>query len=112
MEGVKTVERQPAGGLRDHLRMPLKASKAQPARLVIWLHPSGNSGNRVAELLAGRLTRNGYALLLPNQKPWMGWTEQEMERLVEKSLPDAGQVEGIDAPSRFCWGFPRVGRQP
>jgi tetratricopeptide (TPR) repeat protein len=56
MEGVKTVERQPEGGLRYHLRMSPEASKAKPARLVVWLHPSGGSGNRLAESLTMRLT--------------------------------------------------------
>ena len=110
MEGVKTVERQPEGGLRYHLRMPLKASKTQPARLVVWLHPSGGSANGAAESLARRLNRNGYALLVPNQKPWMGWSEQEMERLMNKSLPDAGQVEGIDPRKPILMGFSAGGQ--
>ncbi len=110
MEGVKTVERQPEGGLRYHLRMPLTASKTQPARLVVWLHPSGGSGNRAAESLAARLTRDGYALLVPNQKSWMGWSEQEMERLLEKSLPDAGQVAGIDPRKPILMGFSAGGQ--
>gem|GEM_PF-1012177 len=110
MKGVKTIERQPEGGLRYHLRMPLEASKAKPARLVVWLHPSGGSGNRLAESLTMRLTRNGYALLLPNQKQWRGWSDEELRRLMEKSLPDAGQVEGIDPQKPILLGFSAGGQ--
>ena len=110
MKGVKTVERQPEGGLRYHLRMPLEASKAKPARLVVWLHPSGGSGNRLAESLTMRLTRSGYALLVPNQKPWGGWSGEELKRLMEKSLPDAGQVEGIDPQKPILLGFSAGGQ--
>ncbi len=110
MEGVKTVDRQPEGGLRYHLRMSPQASKAKPARLVIWLHPSGGSGNRLAESLVMRLTRNGYALLVPNQKPWGGWSGEELKRLIQKSLPDAGQVEGIDPQKPILMGFSAGGQ--
>jgi predicted esterase len=57
-----------------------------------------------------RLTRNGYALLLPNQKPWNGWSGQQLERLMEKSLPDAGQVEGIDPQKPILLGFSAGGQ--
>jgi predicted esterase len=110
MKGVKTVERQPEGGLRYHLRMPLEASKVKPVRLVVWLHPSGGSGNRLAESLTMRLTRNGYALLVPNQKPWGAWSGEELKRLMEKSLPDAGQVEGIDPKKPILLGFSAGGQ--
>ena len=110
MDGVKTVERQPEGGLRYHLRMPPAASQAKPARLVVWLHPSGGSGNRVAESLAVRLNRLGYALLVPNQKQWLGWTGEEMDRLLGPSLSDAGQVEGIDPQRPILLGFSAGGQ--
>lgn len=110
MKGVKTVERQPEGGLRYYLRMPPEASKAKPARLVVWLHPSGGSGNRLAESLTMRLARNGYALLVPNQKQWRGWSGEELKRLMEKSLPDAGQVEGIDPRKPILLGFSAGGQ--
>ena len=97
-------------GRRYHLRMPPEASKARPARLVCSAHPLGASDNCTAESLAARLARNGYALLVPNQKPWMGWSEEEMGRLLEKSLPDAGQVEGIDPHKPILMGFSAGGQ--
>jgi predicted esterase/tetratricopeptide (TPR) repeat protein len=110
MEGVKTIERQPEGGLRYHLRMPPGASKDKPVRLVVWLHPSGGSGNRLAESLALRLNRQGYALLVPNQKQWLGWTGEEIDCLLGPSLSDAGQVEGIDARRPILMGFSAGGQ--
>jgi predicted esterase len=40
----------------------------------------------------------------------MGWSEQEMERLMNKSLPDAGQVEGIDPRKPILMGFSAGGQ--
>ena len=69
MEGVKTVDRQPEGGLRYHLRMSPEASKAKPSRLVIWLHPSGGSGNRLAESLVMRPNRDAMPCWCPTRSP-------------------------------------------
>jgi predicted esterase len=110
MEGVRTIQRQPEGGLRYHLRMSPGASKEKPARLVVWLHPSGGSGNRLAESLVPRLHRLGYALLVPNQKQWMGWMGEEMDRLMGPTLRDAGQVEGIDPQRPILLGFSAGGQ--
>ena len=110
LSGVKTVERQPEGGLRYHLRMPLDASKAKPVRLIVWLHPSGGSGNTMVESLAERFARNGYALLLPNEKAWFGWSGEDAGRLMDKSLPDAAKVEGINAEKPILMGFSAGGQ--
>jgi tetratricopeptide (TPR) repeat protein len=110
LEGVRTVERQPEGGLRYHLRMSPQASKDKPARLVIWLHPSGGSGNVLAEALTPCLVEAGYALLVPNQKPWGGWSSPELKALFEHSVPDASQVEGIDVRRPILMGFSAGGQ--
>ena len=71
MKDVKTVERQPEGGLRYHLRMSPEASKAKPARLVVWLHPSGGSGNRLAESLTMRRRATVTPCCCPTRSPGM-----------------------------------------
>jgi predicted esterase len=90
--------------------MPLDASKAKPVRLIVWLHPSGGSGNTMVESLAERFARNGYALLLPNEKAWFGWSGEDAGRLMDKSLPDAAKVEGINAEKPILMGFSAGGQ--
>ena len=110
IEGVRTLERDPDGGLRYRLRMNPDTSKDNPQRLVIWLHPSGGSGNRMAESLIRRLIKQNYALLLPNQKNWRGWTEAEAARLMGPTLRDVAKVEGIDATRPVLMGFSAGGQ--
>ncbi len=110
MAGVKTVERRPEGGLPYYVRMSPRASKANPARLIVWLHPAGASANRAPESLTKRFIRNGYALLIPSEKSWRGWAGEDAKRLFEKSLPDAGRIEGIDSRKPILMGFSAGGQ--
>ena len=105
LSGVTTLERAPEGGLRYRLRLPPTASAANPARLVIWLHPPGGSGNDLAEALMPLLARQGFALLLPVQKDWRGWMDREAEKLFSRSVPDAASLEGVDARAPVLFGF-------
>jgi len=108
--GVKTVERNPEGGLRYRIRMSPGASPEKPDRLVIWLHPSGGSMNNVAERLAPRLVKGGFALMVLTQKQFMGWAGPEMAALLNVTLPDAHKVDGIDARRPVLMGYSAGGQ--
>jgi predicted esterase len=110
IEGVKTLERSPAGGLRYRIRMSPDATAEKPNRLVIWLHPSGGSMNRVAESMAPLLNRSGFALMVMTQKQWAGWTGPEMAALLNVNVSDAHSVEGIDARRPVLMGFSAGGQ--
>ena len=73
IDGVKTVEDFPEGGLRYRLRMNPDATEAKPNRLIVWLHPAGGSMNDVVERLAPRLIERNFALMVLTQKNWSGW---------------------------------------
>jgi len=108
--GVKTVEDFPEGGLKFRLRMSPDASKEKPNRLIVWLHPSGGSMNGPIEQLAPRFIAKGFALLVLTQKTWLGWTNADMTRLVEKTLPAVGKIEGIDARKPLLLGYSAGGQ--
>jgi len=108
--GVKTVERNPEGGLRYRVRMNPGATPEKPVRLVIWLHPSGGSMNNVAERLAPRLVKSGFALMVLTQKQFMGWAAPEIAALLNKTLPDAGKIDGIDARRPVLMGYSAGGQ--
>jgi predicted esterase len=110
MPGVKTIERRPEGGLPYYIRMSPKASKEKPSRLIVWLHPSGHAANHALESMITQVFRNGYALLLPSEKAWAYWSDEDAHRLFSKSLPDAGTIEGIDAQKPILVGFSAGGQ--
>ncbi len=110
IQGVKTIEGFPEGGLRYRLRMAPSASKEKPHRLVIWLHPSGGSMNSVVEGMSPGLAERGFALLVVTQKQWFGWNEEEAKRLFEKTLPEVARIEGIDAGRPILLGFSAGGQ--
>ncbi|MCW8132703.1 MAG: tetratricopeptide repeat protein [Planctomycetota bacterium] len=110
IEGVKTVEDFPEGGLRFRLRMNPEATKEKPNRLVIWLHPSGGSMNNTVEAMSKFFVKRGYALLVLTKKQWMGWTGPEMEQLMKRTLPAVGKIEGIDARKPILMGFSAGGQ--
>lgn len=108
--GVKTVEDYPEGGLRYRLRMNPEATDEKPQRLVVWLHPSGGSGNQMAESLSKFFIQRGYALLVLTKKQWAGWAEEEMKLLMDKTLPEVEKVPGIDARRPLLMGFSAGGQ--
>jgi dienelactone hydrolase len=108
--GVKTVEDFPEGGLKFRLRMSPDASKEKPSRLIVWLHPSGGSMNGPIEQLAPRFAAKGFAMLVPTQKTWLGWTAEDLTRLVDKTLPAVGKIEGIDARKPVLMGYSAGGQ--
>jgi predicted esterase len=110
IEGVKTVEGQPAGGLRWRLRISPAATAEKPQRLVVWLHPSGGSMNAVVEKLAPEFNRHGCALLVVTQKQWAGWTQDEGRRLLSITLPDVAMTPGVNAEKPLLLGFSAGGQ--
>jgi predicted esterase len=103
--GAKAVDRAPEGGLKYRLHVPNDATTEKPKRLIVWLHPSGASMNlQVAEHVQDWM-KAGYAVLLPTQKRWNGWTDAEATKLLDKSLPDAATVPGVDAKRPVLVGF-------
>lgn len=110
IEGVKTVEDFPDGGLRFRLRMSPEATKEKPNKLVIWLHPSGGSMNNVVEGMSKFFNKRGYALLVVTKKQWMGWTGPEMDQLLNKTLPAVSKIEGIDVRRPILMGFSAGGQ--
>lgn len=107
--GVKTVENYPDGGLRYRVRMSENAEE-KPNRLIVWLHPSGGSMNRQIESMAPLFVKHGYALLVVTKKQWMGWMGPESEKLINKTLPNAAKIKGIDASKPILMGFSAGGQ--
>jgi len=107
--GVTAIDRAPEGGLRYRLLVPESAA-AKPRRLLVWMHPSGGSMN---DLIAGHSPgwmKQGYAVLVPTQKRWRGWSDADAKRLVEKTLPDAATIDGVDAKRPVLVGFSAGGQ--
>lgn len=107
---VKTIEAAPEGGLKYRFRLPKNPDPQKPARLIVWLHPSGGSMNSTVEKLSPELTKRGYALLVPTHKQWRGWTAKEARQLMEKTLPHAAKTEGLDADKPILMGFSAGGQ--
>ena len=110
MPGVKTVVRQPKDGLRYRLRMSPTATKDKPNKLIIWLHPSGASGNAGVEPMATMFLKHGYALAVFPKKNFAAWSDQDADMLMDKTLPDMAAVEGIDATKPIGLGFSAGGQ--
>jgi len=110
MEGVKTIDELPDGGLRYRLRMSPTATDEKPSKLVVWLHPSGGSMNNVAERMAPLFIKRGFALLVLTKKQWMGWAGPEMDQLLNKTLPAVDKTPGIDASRPILMGFSAGGQ--
>lgn len=108
--GVKTIEGFPEEGLRYRLRIDPAASKEKKSRLIIWLHPSGESMDNVVEALAPRFIRHGYALLVFTQKNYTFWTDDEQRALLEHTLPEVAGLEGVDANKPILMGFSAGGQ--
>ncbi|MFB3890844.1 MAG: tetratricopeptide repeat protein [Phycisphaerae bacterium] len=110
IEGVKTVEGFPTGGLRYRLRMGPDAARDKPDRLIIWMHPSGGSANIFAEALSPMMVKKGFALLVLTRKNWMGWSGEDAVKLLNKTLPEVGKIEGIDVRRPILMGFSAGGQ--
>lgn len=108
--GVRSLEGQPASGLRWRLRLGQGASAQKPHRLVVWLHPSGGSMNARVEPLAKDLAERGFALLVLSAKGWAGWSQRDATRLLTGTLPDVAKVEGVDARRPLLLGFSAGGQ--
>jgi len=110
IEGVKTVEDLPEGGLRYRVRMSPDATKEKPNRLIVWLHPSGGSMNKVAEDMSKFFVQRGFALLVLTKKSWAGWSGAEMQVFLKKTLPEVGKIPGIDAVRPLFMGYSAGGQ--
>ncbi len=110
IEDVATHEGDPEGGLRWRLRIAKDAGPEKRQRLILWMHPSGGSMNRVVEALAPELAARGFALLVPTAKPWMSWSGAEVEKLLGKTLEDVGKIKGLDVSKPLLLGFSAGGQ--
>lgn len=107
---LKAVDASPAGGLRYRLLMSKDATAEKPQRLLVWMHPSGGSMNKEIAGFAARWSKDGWAVLVPTQKRWDGWSETDAAKLVEKSLPEAAKTPGIDAKRPVLIGYSAGGQ--
>lgn len=110
IEGVKTVEDFPEGGLRYRLRMSPTATKDKPNKLIVWMHPSGGSGNSAAESLAKMFLEHNYALLVFTQKNFAGWSSVDAEKMLNATLPAVGKIEGITVEKPILIGYSAGGQ--
>jgi predicted esterase len=107
---VKTVEASPEGGLRYRLLLSKDATAEKPQRLLVWLHPSGGSMNKTVDAMAAQWTKAGWALLVPVQKGWAGWTDVDAAKLLVKTLPDVAKTPGVDVKKPVLLGFSAGGQ--
>jgi len=110
IQGVKTLEGEPEGGLRYRLRMSPAATAEKPNHLILWLHPAGGSANQQVEAMAPRFIKLGYALLVPTQKDWRFWSAPDVEKLLNKTLPEVAKVPGIEARQPILMGYSAGGQ--
>jgi predicted esterase len=107
--GVKTVEGSPEGGLRFRVRMSPTATKDQPQRLIIWMHPSGGSMDATVEKLAPRFGQHGFALVVFTKKSYAGWSGADVARL-PKTLDALAAIEGLSDDRPILLGFSAGGQ--
>lgn len=108
--GVTAIDRSPEVGLRYRLLVPEGAAAGTPRRLLVWLHPSGGSMNDLIEGHSPGWMKEGFAVLVPTQKRWRGWSDADAARLLDKTLPDAATIPGIDAKRPVLMGFSAGGQ--
>ncbi len=107
--GVKTLEAYPEGGLRYRLRMSPTATAEKPSKLIVWLHPSGDSMNDYVETMAPMFIKNGYAVVVFTQKNFIGWGDSDDRKLLI-SLAAVGKTPGIDASKPILMGYSAGGQ--
>ena len=97
------VERRPSGmGYRVLLPPVLSA---QRPRIAVWLHPAGSAGTDLVEPLAPLLARHGFALLVPQDKDFRGWTSKEIVELFGAVLPEASARYGLSPEQPLLIGY-------
>jgi pimeloyl-ACP methyl ester carboxylesterase len=107
--GVKTVEGAPEGGLRFRVRMSPDATRDQPQRLILWMHPSGSSMDDQVEKLAPRFGRHGFALVVFTTKNYAGWSGADVARL-PKTLDALTGIEGLSDDRPILMGLSAGGQ--
>lgn len=110
IDGVKMIEGMPEEGLPWRLRISPDATKEKPQKLIVWLHPSGGSMNNAAEKMSSMLNRGGYALLVLTYKNFGGWSGEDAEKILNKTLPDVAKVEGVDVRRPLLFGYSAGGQ--
>lgn len=107
-EGLRAVEGEPMRGMAWRLWLPREASPRR--RLVVWLHPSLDSGETFIEPLAPLFARHGYALLVPLKSEVQGWTSEDVQVLFKQVLPRVAQDPGVDATEPLIIGWSAGGQ--
>jgi predicted esterase len=102
---ITVVDRAPEGGLRYRLHLAEGATAERPHRLIIWLHPSGASLDGRVEPLASCFAACGFALMVFPAKQHRSWLGSEANQLMNRTLPDAGRIAGVDARRPILMGF-------
>jgi predicted esterase len=110
VEGVKTIEGDPALGFAWRLRISPEATSDSPQRLIIWLHPAGNSMNPFIERMSPYFIKEGFALMVVAAKSWRFWTQEDIRRLVQHTLPDVVKEEGVDGEKPILLGYSAGGQ--
>jgi dienelactone hydrolase len=94
--GTRVLERTPSAGMHYRLYIASKATPTEPARLMVWLHPSGGSmDDHVLALLAPDLIVHGWALMIFPQKHYDGWDQEGCNRM-QACVADAYAEPAVD----------------
>jgi predicted esterase len=109
MPDVKTIEDNPAGGLRYRIRMSKTATADHPDRLLIWFHPSGASMDNTVESLAPEFAKHHLALMVFTQKGYLNWSSTDITRM-NKSMEAIGKIAAIDSKKPIGLGFSAGGQ--
>jgi predicted esterase len=107
---LDVTEGKPGGGLAFRLTTSTAATPERPARLLVWLHPSGGSFNSEVEALAPDLAERGYALLVVTEGPFDSWRGADVGRLVRGTLPAVAAMPCLDARHPVLLGFSAGGQ--
>jgi pimeloyl-ACP methyl ester carboxylesterase len=87
--------------VRDDLPTPMRvrvSPQGRRLRLAVWLHPAGARLDHELERQAPRLARHGWALAVPLAPRLDGWTDAEVARLLDDTVPRLGQVADVSRP--------------
>jgi pimeloyl-ACP methyl ester carboxylesterase len=104
IEGTKTIEGFPEGGLRWRIRMSPGATKEKPDRLIVWFHPMLVSMNKPVEALAPTFLKRGFAVLVFTHRVFTHWGGEDVPK-VAKTLDDVAKIDGIDAKRPVLMGL-------
>lgn len=103
--GMHRVTGAPPGGQPWRLHLSDGATPEHPLRLLVWMHPSGDSANALVEPLAADFARRGWALLVLTEKDFSRWRGEDANRLMLGTVPDVARVPGVDARRPVLLGF-------